>query len=175
MGRKKLNITPEEKKERTRKYMKEYMHERGKLGYYKTEATKIRRRKYQSTERAKELRKKYRGTESFKRIRAKYKSTDKYKQYVKLHKYKRNNLKCTVKGYGLSYEKYLQTIAAQNGRCAACGGTNKENKRLHIDHSHDTGLFRGLLCFNCNAALGQVGDNLYRLIKLVDYIYERGE
>ena len=46
--------------------------------------------------------------------------------------------------------------------CQICG--KKENP-LHFDHCHKTGLYRGALCKQCNAALGKLGDNLELVIE----------
>jgi hypothetical protein len=46
-------------------------------------------------------------------------------------------------------------LAAQGGVCAIC----KAAPAQHVDHDHETGAVRALLCFNCNGGLGQVKDN----------------
>jgi len=55
------------------------------------------------------------------------------------------------KTYGLLPGEYDRLLAAQNGRCAICHGTR--SRRLAVDHSHSTGLVRGLLCARCNNQL----------------------
>ena len=57
----------------------------------------------------------------------------------------------------------------QNGVCAVCGVGGK----LHVDHDHETGLVRGLLCGSCNRALGLLKDNVDSLKMAIDYL-ERG-
>jgi len=57
--------------------------------------------------------------------------------------------------FGLSLEQYDEMLAAQHGGCAICGDAPEANVSLHIDHDHDTGAVRGLLCFSCNGGLGQ--------------------
>ena len=58
--------------------------------------------------------------------------------------------------YGLSVTDYAEILKAQEGRCAICGRTaEEEGKRLAVDHDHDTGEVRGLLCGNCNHAIGK--------------------
>jgi hypothetical protein len=59
--------------------------------------------------------------------------------------------------------------------CEVCGKTAPEHKRLHIDHDHKTGLFRGMLCHACNVALGQVSDNPHTLRRLADYVEKGGK
>ena len=47
---------------------------------------------------------------------------------------------------------------------------------MHIDHDHETGAYRGVLCANCNKALGLVNDNIETLQGLVAYLaYFKGE
>jgi hypothetical protein len=62
----------------------------------------------------------------------------------------------------------------QGGVCAACGlPENRMNARLkgrlHVDHDHVTGQVRGLLCANCNAALGLLRDEPQRIEALLAY------
>jgi oligoribonuclease NrnB/cAMP/cGMP phosphodiesterase (DHH superfamily) len=67
---------------------------------------------------------------------------------------KRNKIKGITK-YGITIEQYNNMLEEQNFVCPICKEPPKENnKRLHIDHNHDTGEVRGLLCSKCNGALG---------------------
>lgn len=45
-------------------------------------------------------------------------------------------------------------------KCECCGGATNGNGRLHVDHNHVTGKFRGWLCSNCNTGIGKLGDNI---------------
>jgi hypothetical protein len=58
--------------------------------------------------------------------------------------------------YGITIEQYEEILKKQSGLCAICN----RKKRLCIDHCHKTGKVRGLLCFNCNALLGQANDSI---------------
>jgi hypothetical protein len=60
-------------------------------------------------------------------------------------------LRSQVKLYGLTIELYEELYKKQGGLCAIC---NSWKKRLHVDHDHNTGKVRSLLCGNCNSALG---------------------
>ena len=56
--------------------------------------------------------------------------------------------------YGISRMEYVVMLAHQDGRCAICAKPQGEDsKRHHVDHDHDTGLIRGLLCNGCNGLL----------------------
>lgn len=62
--------------------------------------------------------------------------------------------------YDLTLAEFDRMYIAQKGCCAICGKHQLNLKRtLQVDHSHDTGKVRGLLCSNCNPALGSFEDN----------------
>ena len=56
--------------------------------------------------------------------------------------------------------------------CEVCGRPNQANRRLHFDHCHQRGHFRGWLCGGCNAALGHVNDDVRILHKLIAYLQQ---
>lgn len=57
--------------------------------------------------------------------------------------------------YGISIEQYDRFVAAQANRCAICGSRQSRGfERLCVDHCHDTGQIRGLLCHRCNTGIG---------------------
>ena len=58
--------------------------------------------------------------------------------------------------YGISYETYLEMYRGQEGRCAIC--VEPFPKTPHLDHDHETGRVRALLCHRCNAGLGGFRD-----------------
>ncbi len=68
--------------------------------------------------------------------------------------------------YGLSDS---QIMTYYNRACEVCGS----NKRIGIDHDHETGIVRGSLCHNCNVALGLVKEDTNVLKSMVNYINER--
>ena len=69
--------------------------------------------------------------------------------------------------YGLSLEDFNALAESQQGRCALCGIVPKF---LNVDHDHNTGAVRGLLCTRCNGALGSLGDSVEGLMKAVAYL-----
>lgn len=64
---------------------------------------------------------------------------------------------------------YQRLLIEQGGTCAICG-TPPAAKRLAIDHCHDTGEIRGLLCAGCNLAIGRLGDNAEGVQRALDYL-----
>lgn len=60
--------------------------------------------------------------------------------------------------YGISVEQYDAAVEAQNGVCAICYQPCRTTQRLCVDHDHQTGTVRGLLCRRCNAGLGYLED-----------------
>jgi len=82
--------------------------------------------------------------------------------------------------YGITHEEYLEIYENQKGLCAICEKpeTRKEKttgktKWLSVDHCHDTGRIRGLLCSKCNNAIGLLGDNYEGVKKALDYLQEK--
>lgn len=72
---------------------------------------------------------------------------------------------------GVSKEKYLDILVKQNYKCAICGKNEADNnKKLSIDHCHNTKLIRGLLCTNCNFALGYFKDSKENLERAIEYL-----
>ena len=70
---------------------------------------------------------------------------------------------------GIPLAEYDALLAAQGGGCAICGNAPK-TRRLHVDHDHKTGAVRGVLCFNCNQALGNSRDDVIVLQRLITYL-----
>jgi hypothetical protein len=68
--------------------------------------------------------------------------------------------------YGLSAEEVAELIRRQGGMCLVC----TRAPAVHVDHDHETGQFRGVLCFSCNGALGQFEDECERLQLAADYL-----
>jgi len=82
------------------------------------------------------------------------------KEYDKSPETKERRRKRLIKSkYGLSYKEWEGLWYAQDGRCAICDKFIAEPKNICIDHNHKTGEVRGLLCKECNLALGCFFDN----------------
>lgn len=74
--------------------------------------------------------------------------------------------------YGISPEDYDDLLASQGGVCAICGlpPPDPRGYRMHIDHDHESGSVRGILCGPCNQGLGQFRDDIDRLLAAVAYL-----
>ena len=73
--------------------------------------------------------------------------------------------------YGLTLEDYNQMFEEQNGCCKICNRHQTDfKKRLHVDHCHNTNKVRGLLCHNCNLALGRFMDNPETIKAALEYV-----
>lgn len=68
--------------------------------------------------------------------------------------------------YKLTLEDYNNLLDKQDNKCAIC---SRESK-LVIDHCHESGKVRGLLCHNCNIGLGLLGDMKKSLKKAYEYL-----
>ena len=74
----------------------------------------------------------------------------------------------------MTQDDYERMLAAQGGCCAICGRRPRAGKHLHVDHDHDTGRVRGLLCFSCNVAIGNLHHDVDRVLRAADYVDDDG-
>lgn len=72
--------------------------------------------------------------------------------------------------YGITGEHYDRMLAEQDGLCAIC----RERPAAHVDHDHASGRVRGLLCFNCNQALGNFSDRTDFMLAAIAYLQADG-
>ena len=76
--------------------------------------------------------------------------------------------------YNLTITQYNKLLDKQNGVCAICGeapkGKGSRSKYLYVDHDHNTNIVRGLLCRNCNVAIGFLSDSKKLLQKAIQYL-----
>ena len=81
-----------------------------------------------------------------------------------------------VRNYGITEEQYIQMKQDRDYKCDICKGKgfiigkNNHTEKLAVDHCHTTGKVRGLLCHNCNRALGQLKDDTAILQRAIDYL-----
>lgn len=77
--------------------------------------------------------------------------------------------------FGISLSKYSEMVVERDNKCDICGQPETQMrggkvKSLAVDHDHKTGAIRGLLCCDCNQALGKLGDSVDRLKSAIAYL-----
>jgi hypothetical protein len=77
-----------------------------------------------------------------------------------------------LKAKGLTPDQYAALLEAQGHRCAICLAVEpmRGRRRMYVDHDHQTGLVRGLLCQRCNTAIGLMRDDPQLLTSAADYL-----
>jgi hypothetical protein len=75
--------------------------------------------------------------------------------------------------YGITADEYWAIYRYQLKTCAICQRATGVKKRLSVDHCHETGVVRGLLCSTCNSrVLGHLRDDVSALERAIDYLQE---
>ncbi|WP_433731003.1 endonuclease VII domain-containing protein [Actinoplanes sp. CA-051413] len=83
----------------------------------------------------------------------------------------RNPLYQRLYRYGLTAEQYEALVDAQGDRCAICRTGDPGGKGgWHVDHCHETGVVRGLLCHHCNIAIGYFKDDPLLIRLGIEYL-----
>lgn len=111
------------------------------------------------------------GIDSLKRCRECLRES--YKKFYHSNKgeraFRRRNFQ--LKKFGLSAESFNVLLQTQNYQCIGClVPADGYRKKLSVDHDHKTGRVRGLLCNNCNLALGNAKDSVETLRRLIGYL-----
>lgn len=99
-------------------------------------------------------------------------NTESYHKHKHKHPYdyeKDKNSKLQ-RAYGISYQEYLTMLEAQDNKCAICGTEDPGRRAFAVDHCHDTGKIRGLLCSNCNTGIGNLRDSKELLQRAIEYL-----
>ena len=121
----------------------------------------------ENPERQKELTERWRA-EHPERVRAQIRRrTARNAPYRRAYLLKRN--------YGISVERYEEMVEDQRGLCAICESPPPEGKRLSVDHDHEIGVVRSLLCAKCNHGLGAFSEDPARLFSAIWYLAEWGK
>ena len=68
--------------------------------------------------------------------------------------------------YGITLDDYELLLEEQNNRCAIC----RRDKKLNVDHCHNSLAVRGLLCYSCNSGLGLFADNIVLMKQAIEYL-----
>ena len=73
--------------------------------------------------------------------------------------------------FGITSDEYSKKLKKQRGKCAICDTSIKQNgKNLAVDHNHKTKKIRGLLCNNCNVAIGFLKEDIQKAKNLIKYL-----
>lgn len=89
----------------------------------------------------------------------------------KEHIIKRGYVNTLKRIYGMTIKDYNKLFTLQKGCCAICGKHQTEcNKTLCVDHNHETGEVRGLLCHSCNVALGLLKEDINSINNIINYL-----
>lgn len=81
-----------------------------------------------------------------------------------------------MSAFGMSLDQFNAMMESQGNSCAICGYSDMSNPKVfpHVDHCHSTGKVRGILCSNCNMALGKFKDDTSRLYSAISYLASHG-
>jgi hypothetical protein len=90
---------------------------------------------------------------------------------------KAKNRRSNLRRYGLTADQYDAMLEKQNGVCLLCADPPKgeghgASSRLHVDHDHETGKVRALLCNNCNRAIGHFRDDPELMQRASLYVWQ---
>jgi hypothetical protein len=73
--------------------------------------------------------------------------------------------------YGITLNQFNYLVKLQDDKCAICGTANPgTRKNWNVDHDHNTGKVRGLLCWSCNSGIGKLKDDPTLLVKAATYL-----
>ena len=115
------------------------------------EKNRERNREYQREKRQKNL--------------EKYRAYDRARSPARKEKQREYQLRAR---YGMSVEAYEELVAAAKGVCAICG--RKPKQKLYVDHCHNGGHVRGLLCVKCNMAIGHLDNSPILALRVYQYL-----
>ena len=78
-----------------------------------------------------------------------------------------------LQDHDITVDQYDAQMESQGNCCAICGlpgDQDQMSKSMPIDHNHETGEYRDIICSHCNTALGLVKDNIETLKKMIAYL-----
>lgn len=141
-------------------------------GFYKKKAWKNQGHKdglsYTCSDCEKKAAYAYAKTPEGKQTHKKKSAAKQYRRYPPEYFLKQNR----KRRYGITSEQYNKQFEQQKGCCAVCGKHQSELKRaLGVDHNHETKETRGLLCGECNRALGFLKEDIETIKALLEYVY----
>jgi hypothetical protein len=75
-----------------------------------------------------------------------------------------------IRHFGITPIQYQAMFEAQGEVCAICQQGDSSGRRLAVDHDHQTGRVRGLLCWACNTTLGHLRESASTLERAIKYL-----
>lgn len=73
--------------------------------------------------------------------------------------------------YGIGADEVDAILASQGGQCAVCGATEPGSRGYwNVDHCHQSGDVRGILCWTCNSGIGALGDTDEAVLRAYKYL-----
>ena len=87
----------------------------------------------------------------------------------------KKNIEHANRNRELSLDKKRQMMQNQDHKCAICGKFIELESLANVDHNHDTGKIRELLCNSCNRVLGSVYENKSTLKSMIEYLEKHEE
>lgn len=97
-----------------------------------------------------------------------YRSDKEYRKNLKNIQYQKN--------YGITLEEAENMFLGQGRCCKICKKPlSFKSRKTHVDHCHDSGIVRGVLCSDCNTTLGKVGEDVEVLKTMIKYIETGGK
>ena len=120
-------------------------------------------KRYIKSDKGQEWLKDYRRSDVYRCGQGKWKRRHYDKHKDKYHGY-------NLKKYNLTPEEYDQMYKDQDGKCYVCNKEEARGRKLAVDHNHDTGHNRKLLCSKCNTALGLLKEDTETMQNLIEYV-----
>lgn len=100
---------------------------------------------------------------------AQWREDNREKYNADMRKYNKQHYgRLRLQRYNLMPEQYLDLLREQDNKCAICAKAPKSPRPLNIDHDHETGKTRGLLCHGCNRLMVLL-DNVPLYQKALEY------
>jgi hypothetical protein len=105
----------------------------------------------------------------------KYKRQNVCKKCMNIYDYKTDKNHKLKKAYGITLDQYNELLLKQKNKCSICGIDNNgkyrnKDRAFAVDHCHNTNKIRGLLCSDCNIAIGLLKDNTKYLQSAINYL-----
>jgi ribosomal protein S27AE len=171
----------EENKEREKERAKKYYHETKDEKDKEKKRLQLKEWQAKNKDRVREYREKTKDKRNARRRELyaqdenrRIEARKKVRQWQQENKEKRKAQR--LKPYQISHEEYLAMLERQNRQCPICGHSDMSNPNIFplVDHCHKTKKVRGLLCLNCNQALGKMKDSPERLKAAIAYLETNG-